>query len=97
MPCLIILLTFLFSSSVFANIYTWEDEKGIVHFSESKPAHSLPFKTIAIDLPTPEIDAPDEQDVQDDQSPSKAEQATNADSQEQNDLYKMIEQVNKEQ
>lgn len=48
MPSLIILLTFLFSFSLSADIYTWQDAEGVIHFSENKPAQV--FKTIASDF-----------------------------------------------
>ncbi|ABM02072.1 hypothetical protein Ping_0205 [Psychromonas ingrahamii 37] len=48
MPSVIILLTFLFSCSVSADIYTWQDAGGVTHFSEKKPAQA--FKTIASDF-----------------------------------------------
>ncbi len=90
MPCLIMLLTCLFSGAALANIYTWEDEKGIVHFSESKPTHTQAFKTIAIDLPNPKTY------VQGDEIPYQEEEETNAESQEQPGEYKMIQQGDKQ-
>ncbi|WP_415229606.1 DUF4124 domain-containing protein [Psychromonas sp.] len=48
MPSVIIILTFLFSCSVFADLYTWKDEQGVTHFSENKPDRE--FKTITNDF-----------------------------------------------
>lgn len=91
MPCVMILLIFLFSNSVLANIYTWEDEKGVVHFSESKPAHAQAFKTIAIDLPNPKTY------VQGEKIPYQSEEITNSAMQERADLNKVIKQRHERQ
>jgi len=92
MRCLIMVLFFLFSNTVFANIYTWEDEKGVVHFSESKPAHRQVFKTMAIDLPDTKTY------VQGDEIPyQEEEEETNSVNQVQADLQSRVEQNNKEQ
>lgn len=48
MPSVIVLLAFLFSSALSADIYTWKDAGGVTHFSENKPAQV--FKIITNDF-----------------------------------------------
>ena len=91
MPCLMILLTCLFSNSVVAAIYTWEDEKGVVHFSESKPVHAQPFKTMAIDLPNPKTY------VQGMAIPYQSEEVSSSTMQEQTELNKRVKPADKPQ
>jgi len=45
-----LLITIIFSTQLFAEIYSWKDENGVTHFSETKPAKLLhKVKTISVE------------------------------------------------
>ncbi len=44
------LIVTIFSSQLFAEIYSWKDENGVTHFSETKPTEPVnKLKTISVD------------------------------------------------
>ncbi|WP_022941536.1 DUF4124 domain-containing protein [Psychromonas hadalis] len=49
MRLFILILTTLLTTQLSATIYTWKDEKGVTHFSETKPSKSVnEIKTISV-------------------------------------------------
>jgi hypothetical protein len=54
MPYILTLLILLFSVSTSAEIFTWQDAKGVTHFSESKPEYDAQI-TIIEELAKPTV------------------------------------------